>query len=311
VTRNSRTNGKPARAVLVALENQAAQCGASRRRVVDALKSRTSDICWENQSFWGVCASLASNSCLGGRRYPTRFPSSKRPKRCCPEGRFAASFASWLSDGADHYCSRIKVAAYPGALDRPLSGCADYRLLHYPARPPARALLSPPVYYVSSERNADVPFVYKGPKDPDLIPSSSRENLVSRRSTHARPAYLPSIPTRRFFVARSWSGGVVGDARERKIQPEVRAYPARERKRVTVAVRSTVGCVRANYGQSVDSNALTVSRVPAHRSKHLDRDIQRCSCVASLPGGSGSNRATRPRGRTARRAAVYNHCPIV
>ncbi len=59
--------------------------------------------------------------------------------------------------------------------------------------------------------------------------------------------------------------GVGGDARDVKVQPEVRAYVPVS-KRVTLAARSSIGLLFAqNYGKTVESNALTGSPMLARR----------------------------------------------
>jgi outer membrane protein insertion porin family/translocation and assembly module TamA len=89
--------------------------------------------------------------------------------------------------------------------------------------------------------------------------------------------------------------GVGGDARDLKVQPEVRVYLPLS-KRITLATRGTVGFLFAqNYGQSVESNALTGQPGPGIDRSSWIRDIQLMFMRGFFSGGSGSNRGYAPR----------------
>jgi outer membrane protein insertion porin family/translocation and assembly module TamA len=146
---------------------------------------------------------------------------------------------------------------------------------------------------LSQNVQLNVPFVYKGLKDPDLNPV-----VVSYPALYTTLDLRNNAihPRKGVFLGNELEvAGVGGDARDVKVQPEVRAYlPVT--KHVTVAVRSTVGLLFAqNYGQSVDSNALTGQPGPGVDRSTWIRDIQLMFMRGFFSGGSGSNRGYAPR----------------
>jgi len=105
----------------------------------------------------------------------------------------------------------------------------------------------------------------------------------------------PIHPHKGFYLGNELEiAGVGGDARDIKVQPEVRAYLPVS-KRVTLASRVGIGLLFAqNYGQTVESNSRT-RRPPADfgddpgNAKWI-HDIQLMFMRGLFAGGSGSNR---------------------
>jgi outer membrane protein insertion porin family/translocation and assembly module TamA len=86
------------------------------------------------------------------------------------------------------------------------------------------------------------------------------------------------------------AAGVGGDARDVKLQPEIRGYVPVTR-RMTLAARGSVGLLFAgNYGHTVESNALTGTAGPGVTRKDWVRDIQLMFMRGFFSGGTGSNR---------------------
>jgi outer membrane protein assembly factor BamA len=309
-------NGKPRIPILVKLEKaklRSVRLGGGL--MVDALKSDVHlTMGWEDQSFLGNMRKLQVEVRPGAVLYPTRFPSFETPERLLPEGRlrtelrqpgFISSRTSLVLKG--------QVAASPLLLSTnhdpaaPILGYFDYRASVSVERSYRR-------FYASLSQNVqlNVPFVYKGTKDSDLSPV-----LVSYPGLYTTLDLRDDRihPHKGVFLANDVEvAGLGGDARDVKLQPEVRAYlPVT--KRVTLAARGSIGLLFAqNYGQTVESNALTGSpsagAPPAppppegedmreddvkDARKDWIRDVQLMFVRGFFSGGPGSNRGYAPR----------------
>jgi outer membrane protein assembly factor BamA len=309
-------SGKPRIPILVRLEKaklRSVRLGGGL--LVDALKSDVHlTMGWEDQSFLGNMRKLEVEVRPGAVLYPTRFPSFQAPERLLPEGRlrtelrqpgFISSRTSLVLKG--------QVAASPLLLSTnhdpaaPILGYFDYRASVSVER-------SYHQFYASLSQNVqlNVPFVYKGRKDSDL-----RSVLVSYPGLYTTLDLRDDRihPHKGVFLANDLEvAGLGGDARDVKLQPEVRAYlPVT--KRVTLAARGSIGLLFAqNYGQSVQSNALTGSpsagappappppegddeRTDEVKDARKDwvRDVQLMFLRGFFSGGPGSNRGYAPR----------------
>jgi outer membrane protein assembly factor BamA len=297
-------NGKPRIPILVRLEKaklRSVRVGGGL--LVDALKSDVHlTFGWEDQSFLGNLRKLEVEVQPGAVIYPTRFPSFQTPERLLPEGRFRSQLRQpGFITSRTSLILKGQVAAYPVLLSKdqdpgaPIVGYFDYRAAVSVER-------SYHQLYASLSQNVqlNVPFIYKGQKDPDLA-----SELISY------PALYTTFDLRNdaihphsgIFLANDLEvAGVGGDARDLKVQPEVRAYVPLT-KRVTLAGRSTIGLLFAqNYGQTVESNARTGAPGPGPLPKPGDyarkrwvRDVQLMFLRGFFSGGSGSNRGYAPR----------------
>jgi outer membrane protein assembly factor BamA len=270
---------------------------------VDALKSDVHLTAgWEDQSFLGNMRKLEVEVMPGAVVYPTRFPTFEAPERLLPQGRlrtelrqpgFISSRTSLVLKG--------QVAAYPVLLSKdqdaaaPIVGYFDYRASVGVERSYRRLYGS-----LSQNVQLNVPFVYKGQKDPDLdtivVSYPSLYTTLDLRNDAIHPH-------KGIFLANDVEvAGLGGDARDIKLQPELRAYVP-VTKRVTVAARGSIGLLFAqNYGDSVASNALTGSPGPGEppgpdtaARKAWVRDVQLMFLRGFFSGGPGSNRGYAPR----------------
>ena len=305
-------SGKPRVPILVRLEKaklRSVRLGGGL--MVDALKSDVHlTMGWEDQSFLGNMRKLQVEVTPGAVVYPTRFPSFQTPERLLPEGRFRSELRQpGFISSRTSLVLKGQVAAYPVLLSKdhdpaaPIVGYFDYRASVSVER-------SYHQFYASLSQNVqlNVPFVYKGKKDPDLKPV-----LVSYPGLYTTLDLRNDRihPHQGVFLANDVEvAGLGGDARDVKLQPEVRAYlPVT--KRVTLAARGSIGMLFAqNYGQSVESNALTGSPRPgppppedsptrsaadAEAREDWVKDVQLMFLRGFFSGGPGSNRGYAPR----------------
>jgi outer membrane protein insertion porin family/translocation and assembly module TamA len=112
-----------------------------------------------------------------------------------------------------------------------------------------------------------------------------------------------------FFGNQLEVAGLGGDARDVKVQPEVRAYVP-VTKRMTLALRGSVGLLFAqNYGKTIENNALhkIAPGDPAAEGWRKDwvKDIQLMFLRGLFAGGPGSNR-----GYTSREIGPHGQVPF-
>jgi outer membrane protein assembly factor BamA len=270
---------------------------------IDALKSDVHLTAgWEDQSFLGNMRKLELEIMPGAVVYPTRFPTFEAPERLLPQGRFRSELRQpGFISSRTSLVLKGQVAAYPVLLSKdqdsaaPIVGYFDYRASVGVERSYRRVYGS-----LSQNVQLNVPFVYKGQKDPDLDAI-----VVSYPSLYATLDLRNDAihPHEGIFLATDLEvAGLGGDARDVKLQPELRAYlPVT--KRVTLAARGSIGLLFAqNYGDSVASNALTGSPGPGEppgpdtaARKAWVRDVQLMFLRGFFSGGPGSNRGYAPR----------------
>jgi len=297
-------SGKPRVPILVKLEKaklRSVRLGGGV--MIDALKSDVHlTMGWEDQSFLGDMRKVEVEVTPGAVVYPTRFPSFQTPERLLPEGKFRSELRQpGFLTSRTSLVLKGQVAAYPvllskdHAADAPIVGYFDYRASVSVERSYHRLYAA-----LSQNVQLNVPFVYAGKKDPDLKPIVvSYPALYTTLDLRNDPIH----PHKGIFLANDVEvAGVGGDARDLKVQPEVRAYVP-VTKRVTVAARASVGLLFAqNYGQTVESNALTGSPTAGpppmedtDERKEWVKDVQLMFLRGFFSGGPGSNRGYAPR----------------
>lgn len=268
--------------------------------LIDSLKSDVHlTFGWEDQSFLGAMRKLQIEVQPGAVLYPTRFPSFQTPKSLLPEGRLRTEFRQpGFITGRTSLVLKGQVTASPVLLSpiydpkAPIIGYFDYR---------ASAGLDRTYhkFYALLSQNVqlNVPFFYKGTPDADL------HHVVA-----SYPALYTTLdfrndaihPHKGIFLGNELEvAGVGGDARDLKVQPEVRGYVPLS-KHVTLAGRGSIGLLFAqNYGQTVEANALRGKpdgdpAAPDFR-KDWVKDVQLMFMRGFFSGGSGSNRGYAPR----------------
>lgn len=315
-------NGKPRVPILVKLEKaklRSVRLGGGV--LIDQVKSDAHLTAgWEDQSFLGGLRKIQVEVTPGVVLYPTRFPSFEVPERLLPFGRVRTEFRQpGFLTGRTNLVLRGQVAANPvlqpgeRKKDVPIIGYIDYRASAGLERTYHRLYT-----YLSQNVQVNVPFYYfvkeQGDRDDALKPVIvSYPALATTFDLRDDPIH----PHSGVFLGNELEvAGAGGDARDIKVQPEVRAYVPLS-KRWTLAGRGSIGLLfPQNYGKSVESNALTgmppgdlVSGgdAEARRNKWVE-DIQLMFLRGLFAGGAGSNRgyATReigPHGMV----PFYNH----
>jgi outer membrane protein insertion porin family/translocation and assembly module TamA len=244
---------------------------------------------WEDRNFLGGLRRFTVQFVPGVVLYPTRLPNLPAPQHVLPEGRLRTEFRQpGVFEARTNGFIKTQLTASPVLLTpeyqagSPVLGYGD-----------ARAGVGLDRTYwkffgaLSQNVQFSVPFMYLGPKDPDLNPivvSYPELNLtLDLRNDRVHPHHG-------VYVASDLQvAGVGGDARDVKIQPELRGYVPIA-KRVTFATRAAIGLLfPQNYGSTVESDALTGTPGNASRAAWV-RDLQLMFLRGFFSGGPGSNR---------------------
>jgi outer membrane protein assembly factor BamA len=244
---------------------------------------------WENQNFLGGMRKMLVEIVPGVVVYPTRIPGFQKPERLLPQGRIRTEFRQpGFIEYRTNAVVRAQASVYPLLLssDRdpqaPIVGNQDYRGSVGLERSYWRlyGLLSHNVQAVR-------PFVYLGTRDPDLgtvlVSFPELFGTLDLRDDRVKP-HRGLYASTDFEVA-----GAGGDARDVKLQPEVRGYVPIMR-RVTLAARATTGLLfPQNYGDTVLPNANQGTSGGVGRAAWV-RDVQIMFLRGFFSGGGGSNR---------------------
>jgi outer membrane protein assembly factor BamA len=244
---------------------------------------------WEDRNFLGGLRSLQIEFVPGGVVYPTRLPDLDSPERLLPQARLRLEFRqpSFL-EARTAGVLRTEASLVPALLSSnrdagdPILGYRDLR---------ASAGLERSLFWklngtLSQNLQISDPFTYVGALDPDLDTAIvSYPELVLRLD--ARNDRLE--PSSGVYASTSLQlAGLGGDARDLKVQPEVRGYVPLGR--LTFAARGTFGFLFAqNYGDTIASDAFTGTSGGASRATWV-RDLQLMYLRGFFGGGPGSNR---------------------
>jgi outer membrane protein insertion porin family/translocation and assembly module TamA len=244
---------------------------------------------WEDRNFLGGFRRFQIEAQPGLVLYPTHMPTLEMPRRLLPEGRLRAEFRQ------------------PGFIEARTTGVIRGQASVYPLLLSAEVPHGAPIIgyrelrgSVGLERNIkklsvglvqnvqqNSPFTYAGPLDPDLVPVlvSYPELLADLELTDKRLSPHEGVSLR----ADLQVAGLGGDARDVKVVPDVRGYIPLGRK-LTLALRASVGLLfPANYGETVEPNAMT--RTPGDVTrKEWVRDSELMFLRGLFSGGPGSNR---------------------
>lgn len=261
----------------------------------DALKTDIHGLIgWEHKNFLGGLRSLKVTFQPGVVLYPLRFNNFVAPNKFLPEERLRLEFQqpSFFEARTSGFI-RPELNAQPLLLDpnpppnQPVLGYAELRNGVGVERTFWKVTAT-----VSHNFQAAFPYVYVGRKDPTLGPLyiSYPEILLTLdlRNDRIHPRkgiYLLNT----FQVA---GGPFGGQARDVKIQPDLRAYVPITKKRVTLAVRGSFGLLLPqNYGGSIEN-----PRSVFEGSEERTRDYQLTYFRGFFSGGPTSNRGYPLRG---------------
>jgi outer membrane protein insertion porin family/translocation and assembly module TamA len=257
---------------------------------IDSMRTETHlTVGWEDQNFLGGMRKFLVEVVPGVVLYPTRMPGFQKPERLLPQGRIRTEFRQpGFVEYRTNAVVRGQASVYPLLLssdydpDVPIVGNQDLRASVGLERSYWR------LYGLLSENVQAVrPFVYVGERDPDLGPVyvSFPEffGSIDLRDDRVKPHH-GGYGTIDFQVA-----GVGGDARDLKVQPDVRGYIPLGR-RLTLAARATTGLLfPQNYGETVLPNATEGTSGGVSRAEWV-KDVQLMFLRGFFSGGTGSNR---------------------
>lgn len=253
---------------------------------------------WDHHDFLGDLRKLSLEARPGVVFYPTRFPGFQAPSALLPEVKTRAEltqpgFLEARTNGSLRTSYNIYAALLSADVDesapvlgyRELEGRAglDRSFWKFYARP-------------SYNLGLNVPFTYIGQLDPDLdqVVVSFVELFFSLDLRDDRVS-----PHQGVFVANTlqFAGGPLGgDARDLKVQPELRFYVPIGSD-LTFATRGSLGFLFArNYGDTIRSNAETGAPPPGTSRADWVRDIQLGFFRSFFSGGPSSNRGYNLRG---------------
>jgi outer membrane protein insertion porin family/translocation and assembly module TamA len=257
---------------------------------IDSLKAELHATAgWEDRNFFGGFRRFQIEALPGVVLYPTHLPTLKPPRRLLPEGRLRAEFrqpgfieartTGVVRGEGSIYPLLLSAELPPGA---PIIGYRELRGSVGLERGFGKLNTS-----LSQNVQNNSPFTYAGPLDPDLVSvlASYPDLLLDLQFTDKRLNPHRGVALRADFQV----AGLGGDARDVKIVPDVRGYiPVGHR--VTLALRASVGLLfPANYGETVEPNAMTRSPGNATRKEWV-RDSELMFLRGLFSGGPGSNR---------------------
>jgi outer membrane protein assembly factor BamA len=243
---------------------------------------------WEDRNFLGGLRSLQMEFVPGAVLFPTRLPDLNAPEHLLPQARLRIEFRQpGFLEARTAGVLRTEAGIAPVLLSTdqapgdPILGYRDLR---------ASAGLERSLFWrlngtLSQNVQASDPFTYVGARDPNLntVLVSYPELLLRLDARNDRLE-----PTSGVYASTSLQlAGLGGDARDLKVQPELRGYVPLGR--LTLAARGTFGFLFAqNYGDTVATNALTGDGGTSPRD--WVRDIQLMFLRGFFGGGPGSNR---------------------
>jgi outer membrane protein assembly factor BamA len=245
---------------------------------------------WEDRNFLGGLRTLQVELVPGAVIWPTHLPDIETPERLLPQARLRLDFRqpSFL-EARTSGVVRAEAGLAPVLLssqrdsNTPILGYRDLR---------ASVGLERSLFWklngtLSQNVQVSDPFTYVGDLDPDLDTALvSYPELFLRLD--ARNDRLE--PTSGWYASNSLQvAGLGGDARDVKLQPEVRGYIPLGRG-LTFSARGTLGFLFAeNYGDTIGQNVRDGTAGDASRAAWV-RDTQLMYLRGFFGGGPGSNR---------------------
>lgn len=249
---------------------------------------------WEHRNFFGGFRTFQVEVVPGLVFYPTHLPNLAPPERLLPQGRLRTELRQpGFIEARTNGVLRGQASIYPLLLSNdveegaPVLGYREFRASAGVERSLGRFSAG-----LSHNLQQNTPFAYAGTLDPDLT-----SVLVSYPELYAQLAFLDDrISPHEGFSLRTTLqvAGLGGDARDVKVQPDARVFIPTTKK-TTLALRASTGFLfPANYGQTVEPNALT--RSPGNVSRRdWVQDSQLMFLRGYFAGGAGSNRGYGPR----------------
>jgi outer membrane protein insertion porin family/translocation and assembly module TamA len=249
---------------------------------------------WEHKNLFGGFRHFTVDLKPGFDLYPTSIPSFQRPTAVLAEERLRAELrqpgfleartSGVIASELNTYPLLLAPAVDPKA---PVLGYVEYKGSVGLERTFWKLFLAPSYNFQWND-----PFAYRGERDPDL-----RSLILSYVDLLAHFDFRdsPTTPHKGVYIQNDVQlAGIGGDARDVRIQPEVRGYVPIGRK-VTLAARAMVGFLFPfNYGQAAAAAAGNPGVGP-NRADWI-QDIETIYLRGFFSGGPSSNRGYPLRG---------------
>ena len=254
---------------------------------------------WEDHNFLGGLRDFSVDFTPGVVLYPTRVDNLQAPDRLFPEEKLRAQlkqpgFLEARTEGfirPEYNVFPLLVENDPAPTD-PVIGYREFK----GGVGVDRTFFKKLYVNLSYEAQIETPFAYKGPLDPDLTQLVILyPELITRldfRDDHNHPHFG-------FYVSNDFqiAGGFLGgEAKDIKIQPEVRTYLPIAHK-VTFATRASVGFMfpaLSSYGRTIE-NSLGAPVTEENRAERV-KDIETTLFRGFTSGGPTTNRGFPIRG---------------
>jgi len=244
---------------------------------------------WEDRNFLGGLGSLQIEFVPGGVVYPTRLPDLETPERLLPQARLRLEFRQpSFIEARTAGVLRTEASVVPALLSS--NRDANDAILGYRDLRASAGLERSLFWKVNGTLSQNVqisdPFTYVGELDPDLDTAIVSYPELFLRLDARNDRLEPSSGV--YATTSLQLAGLGGDARDLKVQPELRGYVPLGR--LTFAARGTVGFLFAqNYGDTIARDALTGNPGAASHGTWV-RDLQLMYLRGFFGGGPGSNR---------------------
>lgn len=262
---------------------------------VDALKTEVHVTGgWEHRNLFGGLRTFRVDLTPGLVLYPTRIGNFAGPQHFLPQVKLRTEFRQpGFLEARTSGVVRTQWSIYPLLLNPdpeesdPVLGYRDARLAFGFERTLWKLFGS-----LTHNLQLTSPFAYLGVKDP-----AWNTVLISYPELQLNLALTDRVLNPREGVSvltNLQAAGLGGDARDVKVEPEIRGYVPVSR-RVTLAARANVGFLfPSNYGKTVETDAL-VGAPPGVPREEWVRDVQLSMLRGFFSGGAGSNRGYGPR----------------
>lgn len=249
---------------------------------------------WEHKNLFGGFRHFQVDLKAGFDLYPTRIPTFQKPTAFLPEERLRAELRQpGFIEARTNGIIRQELNTYPVLLSAavdpkaPVLGYLEYKGSIGVDRTIWKLLVAPTYNIQYNE-----PFTYKGKRDPDLrgLAISYLDLLTTFdfRDDKLHPHKGVLLQNDLQFA------GLGGNARDFRIQPEVRGYIPLGKK-VTLAARATIGLLfPMNYGGAAAA-ARGSNPTAANRADWIE-DIEIIYLRGFFSGGATSNRGYPLRG---------------
>lgn len=248
---------------------------------------------WEHHNFFGGLRRFLIEAVPGLVFHPTRVPDFEAPERVLPQLRLRSEFRQpGVLEPRTNLLLRGQLDIYPVLFsedpgagdDAPILGYREIRASVGLDRSIWRAYVA-----LSQNFQQNTPFSYRGPLDPDLgavvisYPEVAAALDLRDQKLHPHEGI--------YLFSSLQVAGVGGEARDIKVQPEIRGFVPLGLERLTLAARAEIGLLFPfNYGDTLVENSERGVPPPGVSRAEWVRDVQLTFLRGFFSGGPSSNR---------------------